>query len=526
MANNFKLEFEDGTTDTVSVNIKPAKDIIQFVAGTIDPTNIKGFEHEANKEYWRGTDNFWQGINELKSQFLDLHIEDEFFSWSGDNNAEERTKAAERLFDVLLRVYRNWTEKEVHLHLIAHSHGGNVINQFTEIIAQDDRFPPYWKIKSITYLSTPFFKEQHQLNHQKLHPDCKIINVYNEYDITQRFIADFSLNNLEVLVQKAQRQNFAEAIEAINKTNFESFEILKDFVINNHEEGPELWREAVVFLDGFDQLMDAMLEYVNSLNPKKLQSQLEKLKTLLKNIKAWGQEARKTLDNNKQGRKGGYGKGEFIEDADLAMGIKLINKLVATEEALSSSYLINILASIFEEGTDITNQIDDTSWTPEKQIQSKYEITHLNITQEDPYDRHNKKSDFEDFATGIENSMKEGKLNEVLMNLLSQLIDPDFVKDIIAIISILVNLPIFEKSFDDELAIFNLNLFYYHRKLRKYHKALVVEEGESLFTGEGSLAYFAMESHGLSHSKLWDEVEQVLRGAFSSGEDPRYQDSV
>ncbi len=57
MANKFRLQFDDGTTKTVAAEIKPPKDIIQFVDGTKDPINTTGLKNQANKEYWRGADN-------------------------------------------------------------------------------------------------------------------------------------------------------------------------------------------------------------------------------------------------------------------------------------------------------------------------------------------------------------------------------------------------------------------------------------------------------------------------------------
>lgn len=72
-----------------------------FVAGTTDPINTKGLKHEANKDYWRAIgnpNNLWGKVKELKPQYLDLNIEDSFFSWSGDNNTEERNFAANCLF--------------------------------------------------------------------------------------------------------------------------------------------------------------------------------------------------------------------------------------------------------------------------------------------------------------------------------------------------------------------------------------------------------------------------------------------
>jgi hypothetical protein len=211
------------------------RDIVMFVPGTTDPLNISKEKHQANKKYWRDTmSNFRHGVTQLKDQYLDLHIQDEFFSWSGKNNTAERNQAADRLLDLLIRVYPN-KNKETHLHLIGHSHGGNVINQFTELITTDKRFPILWEIKSITYLSTPFFEKKHQLNHAKLHKKCQIINVHNEYDITQQFIADFSLINLEILIIKLDKGDFDKALIRIKQTNFKPFDMLSPILKQNLE---------------------------------------------------------------------------------------------------------------------------------------------------------------------------------------------------------------------------------------------------------------------------------------------------
>jgi hypothetical protein len=37
------------------------------------------------------------------------------------------------------------------------------------------------------------------------------------------------------------------------------------------------------------------------------------------------------------------------------------------------------------------------------------------------------------------------------------------------------------------------------------------------------MLYFSITSHGLSHTKLWPEVEDGLRGAFSSGINTGYK---
>ena len=87
-------------------NNEKITDIIFFVAGTTDPININSEKHQANTKYWQDNNkNFYAKVLELHPQFHDLHIQGEFFSWSGDNDTKERNKAADRLLDMALRVY-------------------------------------------------------------------------------------------------------------------------------------------------------------------------------------------------------------------------------------------------------------------------------------------------------------------------------------------------------------------------------------------------------------------------------------
>jgi hypothetical protein len=39
----------------------------------------------------------------------------------------------------------------------------------------------------------------------------------------------------------------------------------------------------------------------------------------------------------------------------------------------------------------------------------------------------------------------------------------------------------------------------------------------------GTIPYLAMTSHGLSHTQFWPEVEEALKGVFSSGINTGYK---
>ncbi len=534
MANKFRVEFEDGATKTVKAKIKPPKDIIQFVAGTTDPINTHGLKHQANKDYWRGTDNLWDSVKDLKPQFMDLHIEDTFFSWSGDNNTDERTKAAERLLDLLLRLYGNWTNKEVHLHLIGHSHGGNVINQFTEVITQNENFPKYWTIKSITYLSTPFFKDQHQLNHEKLHDACKIINVHNEYDITQRFVADFTLKNLEYLIGNFyDKDKMDDAVKAIKAMDFGAYDHLSDFVINNDTEGPAIWETTHNLFVEIEKITKVVVDNIAFIGNKKIVSpEKEEFLSIVNALHVYAGTTKNRFNQNQTNREDGYGRSEFVEDLDLVTVLPIVNRIIDIRKDESDSYLLNFLDNVFtEEDNGLIYKIDDTSWSPENQVQGKFEIKDFNITDLDIYDERKKKSNFESFAKGIEDVVKrndKNSLKEIVMRLISQFVIPGDLEGIISGINWLEYA--ITGELDRQIKEVRRNLTIYHGLVEKYHADLITKEdaeNTDLKVKPGSIPYLAMSSHSLSHTALFDDCKHNVRDAlissFSSGKNPNFK---
>lgn len=500
-------------------------DIVMFVAGTTDPLNTKGLKHEANTKYWQASkENLWAKIKELKPQFLDLHIEGSFFSWSGDNDTAERNLAAERLLNLFVRVYPGFRRREVHLHLIGHSHGGNVINQFTNLIATDTRFPEPWKIKSITYLSTPFFKEKHQLNHAKIHSACKIINVHNEYDITQQFVADFSLINLEILIAKFQKGDFDKALARLKEPNYGEFAMLNRTLgrINN-AEGARLWQATAILLDGVALLFDAIIKYVNSIETKRFPREKAQFTGLLQRILNWATGSRATFTRNQNNRAGGYSRGIFFDDLNFLVILRLVNEILAMPTGLADSYLLGVLDVLFKENTGITDSIEQTSWSPRSQTRG-LSITDINITRNEAYHSRNKKQNFDRFLSGVRNAQQRKNLREVLMRLFSQFITADQLADIRSKINTLEF--VISGAEDTELKTLRTrNLANYQNLVAQYDADLVAERDREteLLTRPGGVPYLATAAHSLSHTQFWPELETALKAAFSSGRNPGYK---
>lgn len=525
-------------------------DIVMFVAGTTDPVNTEGKKHHANTAYWKYIDektkeeteqslnNLWNNIKKLKLQFLDLHIEGEFFSWSGDNDTKERTEASERLFDLLLRVYSGWKNQEVHLHLIGHSHGGNVINQFTELISSKEmiakstilkprkitEFPKLWKVKSITYLSTPFFQKKHQLNHGKLHKECKIINVHNDYDLTQQLVANFSLNNLEGLLKSFKMERFEKGINIVKDVDTDAItKYLKSFIWQDFKNKATLaWQEMSKAFLGFNIITAEFIKYINSLKIENsnLQKEKDSFVSLLNNLQQWTYDVHK----NYASISGGYDKATWVKNMKLTQGLKVLNTLFAIKSAPKDSYLLSLLAGVFGESKGITDSIDETLWSPKKQTKG-LTIVDVPIYDSDPYNSRNKKSAFTTFLKGAQNAVHNRELEDMLMRLFSQFIKPPQLKKIISYVDNAEY--VVTGNLDTELKVLRGNLEIYDSFVTKYYAGLVTPQDEKNFEDilkrPGTLPYLAMASHSLSHTQLWGEAEEGLKSAFSSGKNPGYK---
>ncbi|VAW94499.1 hypothetical protein MNBD_GAMMA21-2143, partial [hydrothermal vent metagenome] len=180
---------------------RKVKDLIILVAGTTDPVNSSELKFEASWKYWDDNTEFRKKLAIFSKQYLDLQVFGTV-SWSGDNSIYEREEAGKKLARLIKEAYPAWRDTDISMHFVVHSHGGNVLHEATQVIAKDKNFPAKWKIKSILYLSTPFFNKLHQLNKSQFHKDCRIINVYSKYDFTQRVIADFSMVDVTNIISQ------------------------------------------------------------------------------------------------------------------------------------------------------------------------------------------------------------------------------------------------------------------------------------------------------------------------------------
>ena len=256
--------------------------VLVLIAGTTDPINAttstssrsisygtssQDLALQTHKNYTQIPVNYWDkrfkiDIEALDEKYVNLVLFP-FHGWTGDNSVENRKIAGEFLINRLCgangeKPYyeKTWQNKEIIFHLLGHSHGGNVINEMTQQISRlGSQWPQKWKIKSLIYLSTPFFKELHQVKVDEnfFHKDAEVFHMFNKYDLTQRMLADFSLEPLADALENIDTKELKDAIENTTKLMKEiPFGNLKEFHFKyagarfmSHENGLALYQSTI-----------------------------------------------------------------------------------------------------------------------------------------------------------------------------------------------------------------------------------------------------------------------------------------
>jgi hypothetical protein len=144
-----------------TVTVRDVPNILILVGGTVDPGNTDTYKRSesyrrdevpAGREsnwYWEDNPALRGALGALIAEYTSLALFP-FHGWSGDNAVNNRKVAGAYLANRLhgsggeKPFYPAYLEREVALHLIGHSHGGNVINEFTRRAAEDPTWPRKW----------------------------------------------------------------------------------------------------------------------------------------------------------------------------------------------------------------------------------------------------------------------------------------------------------------------------------------------------------------------------------------------
>lgn len=553
------------------------KHIFVLVAGTVDPVCLtpnsinRASSYTSSNNYWAENTAFIEKLKGLCDNHSNLALFDAH-GWSGDNTKTNREIAGAYLANRLCgsngekAYYSGYRDKKVAFHLIGHSHGGNVLNEFTKRTAVAPEWPEQWQIKSITYLSTPFFNQLHQLESRRFTPDCRIINVANDFDLTQRVIADFSMYDLvsaynlvkhdtptlAKVVQESSIQGLKAKLTDIQSKLPKSSAFKIFFNSNGYKlgksDGQEIYQDVIVALSNGKQILlelkqavaklsqiryyasDDVVKRHNERNAEEsiryfisaeLKIELDRiLDGLIKDVT----HIREAVD--RRNRKGDYSILPLIGDVSKELN-HIIDFLTIDVDSASGPF-VDLLYAL------LANQIeyfDNTTTSPDKQLPEEFKsrLSNVNVTAKDKkYDVINKDG-FDAFMQRLEQAEQEygqAPNQKNLLRLCINLLAPQT-----ELTGFKAGLQSASKTLDNMIGsgvrrflTRSVTLWGNFKPIRKlayrvldltksYDRLIKQHNGESLMqqdSAQGSLAYFSVVSHSVSRQDLYDEVAKLL----------------
>ena len=518
-----------------------AADIVIYVPGTTDAFNVKDKILESNKTYWKENIHFQGLFYDFKAQFCEMHINTDF-KWTGDNNIYQRKKAGENLFGFLLRYYAGYLNRKVSLHFIGHSHGGLIVNECLKHFKTNKNFPnKHWKVKSITYLSTPFFKKEHLPDTTYFHKDCKIFVVNNKYDLTQRFIADFTLKQLPELVSTFKNnKDIKDTLDRISKIvdKHEGFKQFSDWTIYDKamrdiydgtiEMVPEIQKifgfvvKIFLNLKGLtlnDEIIDLFIRFFTNLN-----------NTLSDSVR----------DMNIRLSESIISRNDLSVDLNMKSSLRMIADLLAINTTTYESRLLLFLDKM------LVNQIEGYNNTvvepPYAEFKPYYDGKPINVEYKDPYHLvPNKEKEFDQFMEEIERleTIYEGKQTpQVRAEIILRLLAPMNIHPVLRYIAGQLNSLdriIRHDETEDQIkrvvAALNNNAqvleSFYVDMVHKNDQKIAVEDKMPPLNVDvsqrGSIMYLAFISHSISRMYLDPKLASQIEPLFDSTDNLGYK---
>lgn len=571
-----------GTTDPVNASTEKSKYANSYTQETSQDLALQNHESytQVPVNYW--DKEFKEQIEAFDEEYVNLVLFP-FHGWTGDNSKENREIAGAYLVNRLCgangeKAYyeETWQNKPIYFHLLGHSHGGNVVNEMTKQIDKlGSKWPKDWKIKSLIYLSTPFFKKLHQVkvNENFFHKDAEVLSLYNDFDLTQRMLADFSMETLTDEIEKLDTSVLSDVIGDF-KTYVESFPIdnLKDYgwdkgyLTMSYQDGLEVYNFTIKqLLPSLKDILAEIVSIINQLseqktyeiNHKDLKKKIDKKEhtiieaTEAKNLKSFIQlidtdineiiiDLKKVVENNKSAST--FSKLEYLKilfaDAEIQLIPNLIEFLNINPATLqgAGNPLWNILYKILQHNIAY---YDNTYAKPNIQFENSFlkdKITNINVTNDDIYSSKKESKNYYEFIKYIEEIEERYEKNKTQFNLLGLLFTliandkkaktllntlPSIINKIDIVEYIVTGeadrrLKLLRKLLTNIKTVFDVRSF---GELEDSSQKLILEQQENNKDSNpyndtlkrGSLMYFLIESHSTSRRRLHPKVKEFLK---------------
>lgn len=440
--------------------------VLILIAGTTDPTNMYDEDKRA-LSFGPVPKNYWDQkfVDQLKAfdannnnfAVMSAH------GWTGDNRIKNRVIAGEYIVNRLCgeggqKPYYPMKHKPMYFHLLGHSHGGNVMHEMTKRMHDlGDKWPEKWKIKSMIYLSTPFFNDIHKViyTEKTFHEDAEIFHAYNDYDLTQRVVADFSLEALAGGVDNIDTRELDISKKEL-KTLFDAFpiETLTESdgltgLYMSHVNGLDLYTRTIALFGAIRNIIIEVLKILEELNKeytyevdKKIENEKKEkisskrqllkniqheqiqtiLNTFLADIDFMQEELEDTLNIHKIDKD--FTKKQYFTDllrGQFANNFRNLLDINTTDLSSSGNSIWNILSNILKSNIE---KFDDTYVDPKTQYEKtplKDKIESYDVTNLDKYDQSDGSKNYTEFIDELA-SLEKNFSNPPSINNLSELL--------------------------------------------------------------------------------------------------------
>lgn len=470
-----------GTTDPVNASTEKSKYANSYTQETSQDLALQNHESytQVPVNYW--DKEFKEQIEAFDEEYVNLVLFP-FHGWTGDNSKENREIAGAYLVNRLCgangeKAYyeKTWQNKPIYFHLLGHSHGGNVVNEMTKQIDKlGSKWPKEWKIKSLIYLSTPFFKKLHQVkvNENFFHKDAEVLSLYNDFDLTQRMLADFSMEPLvKTLIISNEVKNINKQLIKIQKFEFPKLPFLHledvddrllsidlEWTMSN-KDGEKVYNSFLGLFNDVKSLIKIILDIVKILStektsfnisksllkkmgknklsyermiiPNKTAKKIFKMLELLqeeidKNIKSFDNRIKEHTKNQSN-----YLVKNFWSDFYINKLVELLIQFLDIDANIlisnKDNSLWNALYEILEYNIDI---YDNTYTKPNIQFENSFlkdKITNINVTKDDIYSSKKEAQNYykfikyiEEIENRCENNLNQTNLLDLLFTLTQQ----------------------------------------------------------------------------------------------------------
>ena len=218
----------DGITGAVEGAVSAAENAMASIPGLNMFIKEEKKDSTSEKEYTYYNDySGWDSVfDKMKKGLKEMNPDNETekFEFSSLDHDGRKNDAKELLSKVQSKI-SSWSKYTAQIHFIGVGQGGNVVNECTDLLANDSQFKSEkWFVRSVIYAGTPLYKNHHLVNKKAFKDKGGTFAFNNAYDLTQNVIGCFEDN--EKLRKTIEESNKNTMSLAVGKVKLRLVEIL------------------------------------------------------------------------------------------------------------------------------------------------------------------------------------------------------------------------------------------------------------------------------------------------------------